>query len=394
MKYDFDEVVSRENTNSMKWDVAPGVLPMWVADMDFKCAPAIQAAFNRRMENGVFGYAIIEDDWYQSYINWWKDRHHFEIQKEWMMFVDGIVPALSSMVRKLTTPYENVVIQTPVYNIFFNCIRNSGARILESPLKYDGEKYEVDFADLESKLADPQTTLMILCNPHNPVGKIWDRETLARIGALAKKHYVTVISDEIHCDLCDPGYEYVPFASVDDTCREVGITCISPTKAFNIAGIQTACIFTANPALRNKVNKCINSDDIAEPNVLAAIAPIAAFNESGEWLDELRKYLFRNKSYIRNFVREKLPMLKVIDSNATYLLWIDCSQICDDATDLKDYLAEKHGLLLNEGEEYGQPGKKFLRLNTATCFSRIEEGMKRLEEGVRCYCQEGGNTHA
>lgn len=385
MKYSFDEIIDRSATHSMKWDVKDGQLPMWVADMDFRCAPAIQQAFQKRLDNGVFGYTLIEDEWYQAYIDWWKRRHHFTIEKDWLMFVTGVVPAISSAVRKFTTPNENVVIQTPVYNIFFNSIINNGARVLESPLKYDGQHYEMDLEDLERKFADPQTTLMILCNPHNPVGRIWNREELAAVGRLAKKYHVTVISDEIHCDLCDPGYEYVPFASVDEVCRNVSITCIAPTKAFNIAGIQTAAIFAADENLRHKINRAINTDEVAEPNVLAAEAPVAAFNDSEEWLDELRAYLLKNKTYVRQYIHDNLPYLKVIDSHATYLLWIDCSAVTDDGTALKEYLAEEAGLLLSEGEEYGLCGKPFVRLNTATCFSRIEEGMKRLHQGMESY---------
>ena len=388
MKYDFDLPVSRENTLSMKWDVGEGVLPMWVADMDFHCAPAIREAMSRRLENGVFGYTLIGDEWYDAYIRWWQRRHHFTIEREWLMFVTGVVPAISSAVRKLTTPNENVVIQTPVYNIFFNSIINNGARVLENPLKYDGEKYEIDFEDLERKLADPQTTLMILCNPHNPVGKIWDRETLAEIGRLAEKHHVTVISDEIHCDLCDPGCEYVPFASVNEICRNVSITCIAPTKAFNLAGLQTAAIYSANENLRHKINRAINTDEVAEPNVFAAIVPAAAFNESEDWLDELRQYLYENKQFVRRYIAENIPQIKVIDSEATYLLWLDCCAVSADGTALKDYLAEKVGLLLSEGEEYGRNGKSFLRLNTATCRSRIEKGMDLLREGINSYMEE------
>ncbi len=386
-RFDFDQTVDRRNTGSMKWDVGENVLPMWVADMDFACAPAIQKAMEDRLSRKVFGYTLIEDDWYEAYINWWKNRHGFEIQKEWLMFVTGVVPAISSAVRKLTTPNENVVIQTPVYNIFFNSIRNNGARILENELTFDGENYEIDFADLEEKFADPQTTLMILCNPHNPVGKIWDKQTLARIGELAYKYHVTVISDEIHCDLCDPGYEYVPFASASEICRDISITCIAPTKAFNLAGVQTAAIYAANENLRHKINRAINTDEVAEPNVLAAIVPQAAFNESGEWLDELRQYLYENKQAVRQYVKENIPEIRVIDSHATYLLWLDCSGVCKNATVLKDYLYE-HGLLLSEGVEYGQNGISFLRLNTATNRKRIEQGLALLNKGIKAFQKE------
>lgn len=388
MKYDFDEIVSRENSQSMKWDVPQNQLPMWVADMDFKCAPAIRKAFQERLDQGVYGYTLIEQPWYDAYINWWKNRHHFEIQQPWLMFCTGVVPAISSIVRKLTTPNENVVIQTPVYNIFFNSIINNGARVLENPLRFDGKQYQMDFTDLEAKLADPQTTLMILCNPHNPIGKIWSKQELAHVGYLAKKYHVVVIADEIHCDLTDPGYEYVPFCSVDENCRSVAISCVAPTKAFNIAGIQTAAIFVPDEYLRHKVNRAINTDEVAEPNILAAVAPIAAFDESGDWLDQLRAYLFQNKELVRDFIRTNLPQVTVLDSQATYLLWIDVSKVCQDGTRLKDYLVEKVGLVLSEGEEYGLVGKHFLRMNTATCRARIEDGLDRLKRGIELFQEE------
>jgi len=260
MRYDFDTVINRRNTNSLKWNVKENELPMWVADMDFQTAPEIQAALMRRAEHGVFGYSAVPDEWYEAITGWWNKRHHFVIENQWLMFVTGVVPAISSAVRKLTTPGENVLVQTPVYNIFFNSIINNGRNVLESPLLYDGEQYSIDFADLEEKLESPQTTMMILCNPHNPVGKIWNKETLERIGTLCRKHHVIVLSDEIHCDLTAPGREYIPFASVSQDCRENSVTCIAPTKTFNLAGLQTAAIVVPGEALRNKMHRAINTD--------------------------------------------------------------------------------------------------------------------------------------
>ena len=291
MKYDFDKVVNRRDTYSLKWDVKENELPMWVADMDFETAPEIINAIEKRAAHGVFGYTDVPKEWYQAICNWWEMRHHFQMQQDWLMFCTGVIPAISSIVRKLTTPNENVVIQTPVYNIFFNSIVNNGCRVLESPLVYENGLYRIDWEDLEEKLANPQTTLMILCNPQNPAGIIWDQETLEKIGDLCAKHHVTVIADEIHCDLTDPGKEYIPFASVSGNCRENSITCIAPTKTFNIAGLQTAAIMVPNPQLRYKVNRAINTDEVAEPNVFAVTAAIAAYQEGAEWLDELRAYI-------------------------------------------------------------------------------------------------------
>ncbi|MBR4467699.1 MAG: aminotransferase class I/II-fold pyridoxal phosphate-dependent enzyme, partial [Clostridia bacterium] len=252
MKYDFDTVYDRRNTGSVKWDVKESELPMWVADMDFKAAPEILEAMEKRVQHGIFGYMDIPDEWYEAYVSWWENRHEFRMDKEGLIFCTGVIAALSSIVRKLTTPNENVLIQTPVYNIFVNSTVNNGCRVLESPLVYDPDavSYAVDFDDLEKKLADPQTSLMILCNPHNPVGKIWDRETLARVGELCEKHHVTVVSDEIHCDVATPGKGYIPFASVNETCRRISVTLLSPAKAFNLASLHSAAVYVSDPFLR------------------------------------------------------------------------------------------------------------------------------------------------
>ena len=385
MKYDFDNVIDRRGTGSLKWDVPENELPMWVADMDFQTAPCIREALAAKVEHGIFGYSIIPDEWADAYVNWWGSRHGFQIDREWLVFCTGVIPAISTAVRKLTTPAENVVVQTPVYNIFFNSIYNNGRNILVSPLKYDGEGYTMDFEDLEAKLSDPQTSLMILCNPQNPAGKIWDKETLAHVGELCAKYGVTVISDEIHCDLTDPGKEYVPFATASNICRDISVTCIAPTKTFNIAGIQTAAIVVPNKFLRHKMWRGLNTDEVAEPNVFAVDAAIAAFTKGGEWLDSLRQYLYENKQYVRKFVSENIPDMKVVYSEATYLLWLDCSQITDNAKQLSALIRKNTGLYMSPGLSYGKNGKAFIRLNIACPRSTVEEGMKRLAEGVGAF---------
>lgn len=385
MKYDFDRVTDRRDSNSLKWDVKENELPMWVADMDFPTAPEIQEAILQRARHGIFGYSIVPDEWYQAYIEWWEQRHHFSIQREWLMFVTGVVPAVSSAVRKLTTPGEKVLIQTPVYNIFFHSIVNNGRNVLESPLLYDGEQYRIDFETLERDLSDPQTTMMILCNPHNPVGKIWDRETLSEIGRLCAKHHVTVLSDEIHCDLTAPGKEYVPFASVSEACRENSVTCIAPTKAFNLAGLQTAAIVVPGEALRNKMYRAINTDEVAEPNAFAVQATVAAFTEGGPWLDELRGYLEENRRLVKQYLEAELPKLHLVKAEATYLLWIDCREMPGSASVFARFLREAAGLYLSGGAQYGDAGSDFLRLNMACPRSVLMEGLKRLKKGMAEY---------
>ena len=385
MTYDFDAIVNRRGTGSLKWDVAEGELPMWVADMDFATAPEVVEALRARVSHPVYGYAILPDEWADAYVGWWRDRHGFTMDRDWLIFCTGVVPAISTVVRKLTTPAEKVLIQTPVYNIFFNSILNNGRQVLEAPLNWDGAEYRIDWADLESKLSDPQTSLMILCNPHNPVGKLWDRETLARIGDLCVKHHVVVLSDEIHCDLTDPGREYVPFASVSESCRENSVTCIAPTKAFNLAGLQTAAVSVPNPALRHKVWRALNTDEVAEPNAFAVTAAVAAFTRGAPWLDALRAYVAGNKALVRDFVARELPELTVVPSEATYLLWLDCSRVTDDAADLARHIRGATGLYLSAGEQYGGNGRAFLRMNVACPRAAVEDGLERLRRGVRSF---------
>ena len=250
---------------------------------------------------------------------------------------------------------------------------------------YEDGRYKVDFADLEEKLANPQTTLMLLCNPHNPVGKIWDTETLARIGDLCAKHHVLVLSDEIHCDLTDPGCDYVPFASVSEACRDNSITCFAPTKAFNLAGLQTAAVMVPNPVIRHKLDRGLNTDEVAEPNAFAVGAAVAAFREGEGWLEELREYLFENKQCVRRFVGERIPEIRVVPSQATYLLWLDCGDVAEDAGELADFIRKDSGLYLTPGEEYGACGRQFIRLNAACPRARLLEGLERFEKSVKAF---------
>ena len=385
MRYNFDELTDRQNTHSLKWDVKENELPMWVADMDFKTAPQITEAIIKRAEHGVFGYNIVPDEWYGAYINWWRARHDFKIEKEWLIFCTGVVPAISSIVRKLTTPAENVLILTPVYNIFFNSVINNGRNVLECPMKYDGENYSIDFEDLESKLSNPQTTMMIFCNPHNPVGKIWDRETLTKIGSLCRKNNVIVVSDEIHCDLTETRKGYIPFASASEECKNNSITCVAPTKSFNLAGLQTAAVIIPDEYLRNKVNRGLNTDEAAEPNSFAVWAAVAAYDRGAEWLDELRKYIDENRQIVSEFIQNKIPKIKLVKSEATYLLWLDCGEIGLKSDVIARFIREKTGLYVSDGVQYGKGGERFLRLNIACPKERLLDGLERLKTGISEY---------
>lgn len=382
MKYDFDKAVDRRNSGSVKWDVAKEELPMWVADMDFETAPLVKEAIIRVAEHGIYGYTDVTEEYFEAISDFWFTRHGYRFCVSDMVYVSGVVAALSSMVRKLTTPAENVVIQSPVYNMFYNSIRNNGRNVLESPLIYEGGEYRMDFRDLEAKLSNPQTSLMILCNPHNPVGKIWDREVLARVGALCKKYSVTVISDEIHCSLTDPGKSYIPFASVNEVCADISVSCVAASKSFNLAGLQASCVIAKNPVLRHKVWRGINTDEVGEPNVFAIPANIAAYR-SGDWLDELNEYIFENKRLAAEYIAEKMPKLYVVPSDATYLIWVDISAYSTDSAAFAKDLREKTGLYVSDGAKYGKGGEQFLRINLATQRANVKDGLSRLERYIK-----------
>lgn len=387
MKYDFDKLVNRRETNETKWIVGENELPMWIADMDFETVPCVKNAILKRAQKGTFGYTEPGDDWYQAYQDFYRERHQLEIQKEWLVFSLGVVPTISSSVRKLTSINDNVVIMTPVYNIFFNSILNNGRNPLQVPLIYENGEYRIDFDNLESAFSKKETTLMILCNPHNPVSRIWTKDELDRIGKLAKEYDVTVISDEIHNELVRPGKEYVPFISVNDTNKDITVMCVSPTKSFSIAGIQTSAIVIPNPELRKRVVRQINTDEVAEPNVFSCVAAISAFNEGREWLDELRSYLFSNRDFASEYIEKELPFLHLVKGDATYLLWIDVSKITSTASEFISFLRQTTGLYVSDGKVYGKGGETFFRMNVACPRTLLIDGLDRLKEGTMKYIE-------
>ncbi len=386
-KYNFDEIADRRGSGCYKWSGPEDEIPMWIADMDFMAAPPIRAALQRSVDHGVFGYFDLPESWNEAYVSWWDKRHHVKLNAKDLIFVTGIVPAISSAVRKLTYPAEKVLVQTPCYNIFFNSIINNGRYVVENELVYDenSNTYSIDWKLLEEQLSDPQLTLMILCNPHNPIGQIWDKETLAKIGELCEKYHVIVFSDEIHCDLTAPGTEYVPFISASDTCRRISVTGLAPTKTFNLAGINTAAVYAENEVLHHKMWRGLNTDEVAEPNAFAVGATVAAFTECADWLDELREYVWANKDWFVEALAKECPKIKVYSEPATYLMWLDCSAVTDDAEALCAHMKEKHGLWLAAGGAYGKGGEKFIRLNAATNRATMEEGFKRFVAAVKSF---------
>lgn len=301
--YDFDKIIDRRGTDSFKWDIAENELPMWVADMDFAAAPEIVEAFAERLKHPVFGYGKLPDEWYEAYINWWKKRHHFEMRKDSLIFCSGVVPGITSVIRHFTVPGDNIVMLTPTYNHFYNCIEGNGRKVLEVEMDYNGQAYSIDFEKLENALKNSSANIMIISNLQNPTGNVWNKDDLKRIGELCWKYGIVVISDEIHCDIMTPGVEYTPFAAVSDICRNNSITFIAPTKAFNLAGLQTAAAYAENCNLKNKLEKAIEKDEISMPNSFASAAAIAAFTKGEAWLNELNEYIYQNKLIVREYLK-------------------------------------------------------------------------------------------
>lgn len=374
-KYDFESVIDRHDTNCVKWDLFDDDIPMWVADMDFKVAPPIQDAILKRANHPVYGYTIVPDELFEAYINWWDVNYDLKMSREDMAYSTGVMPSISSMIRCLSDVGDEILIQTPVYHVFFYVIEENNRKVLENELIYENGEYRIDFDDLEEKLS--KVNLMILCNPHNPIGKIWSNDDLARIGKLCKKHDVILITDEIHCDLTDPGVKYNPFEMDDYVIR-----CLSPSKSFNVAGFQSSIVHTTNNELLDKIKTQMHVDNSDSSNVFAATAVMAAYNESGEWLSELKEVLYKNKQIVRDYLENELPVIKLVESDATYLLWLDCSALNVKSKILSEFLRTNQGLFLSAGIDFGQCGDNFLRMNIACPEKLLKEGLARLKAGV------------
>lgn len=382
--YDFDKTIDRRKTDSIKWDIAANELPMWVADMDFQTAPEIVSAIEKKAKDGIFGYEEPHENYFKAVSDWYEIEHGFRPNMDWEMFVTGVVPAISSAVRRVTSVGDNVLIQAPVYNIFYNSIVNNGRHILSNDLIYNELDYEIDFDDLELKLREPLTTMMILCNPHNPVGKIWSKSDLEKIARLCNKYHVTLLSDEIHGDLTF-GAEYTPMFSLDDDLIQNLIVCVSPSKTFNVAAMHAATIIVPNKNLRDQISRGINTDELAEPNSFVIPVTIAAYEHGHEWLKELKEKLVDNKDTVENFLKSELPEVKLIPSQATYLLWIDTSSVSNDSQELAQFIRDETGLYLSAGNVYGGNGNDFLRLNIACPTYMLNDGLNRLKQGIKAY---------
>jgi len=385
MEYDFDKLISRRGTDSYKWDSAESedVLPMWVADMDFRTAPAIVDALRRRVEHGIFGYTRVPAGYYEAVAGWFARRHGWTIDREWIIYTSGVVPAISAVIKALTVPGDKVLVQTPVYNCFFSSIRNNGCETLHSPLLAADNTFTVDYEDLERKAADPKVKVMLLCNPHNPVGRVWRREELVRIGEICIRHDVVVVADEIHCELVLPGHRYTPFASISEDFLRHSVTCISPSKAFNIAGLQIANIVCADADRRARIDRAVNDNEVCDVNPFGVIATQAAYNEGEEWLNRLIEYLHANYLCMREFCREHLPEFPIAVLEGTYLVWMDCRTLGMHSEDLERRLVAEAGLRLNAGTMYGAEGEGFMRWNIACPRAELSDGLQRFADFVR-----------
>lgn len=382
-RFNFDEIINRRHTNSYKWDSAEGddVLPMWVADMDFRTAPVVAEALRKRVDHGVFGYTKVPEAYYDSIIGWFRSRHGWTIKREQIIYTSGVVPAISAIIKALTTPGDKVIVQTPVYNCFFSSIRNNGCEILSNPLLREGLSYRMDFEDLEKKASDPAAKLLLLCNPHNPAGRVWTREELLRLNDICRRNGVMVISDEIHGELVFPPSRYIPFASISRECQENSIVCSSPSKAFNIAGLQIANIISDNEEIRRRIDRAININEVCDVNPFGVEALMAAYTPEGEeWLEALREYLHGNYKTLREYFRTYMPQLPVIEMEGTYLVWIDCRSLHLSSEEIETRLLATERLWLNAGAMYGDDG--YMRINIACPRSVMLEGLNRLHRFI------------
>ena len=391
MKYNFDSINNRVGTNSVKWDIHPDVIPLWVADMDFQVLPELKEALSKRVDEGIFGYTLVPESYYEAIINWFDRRHHWHIDRSWILYTSGVIPAMAAALKAFTLPGEKVLIQTPVYNCFFSSIANCGCEPVENELVREGNTYRIDFADFENKCADPKTTVFLLCNPHNPAGRVWTKEELERMNEICMRHDVKVISDEIHCELIMPGYTFVPFASVSEACADNSVILNSPTKNFNIAGLQIANIICKNRQWVRRIDRAVNINETCDVNPFGVIALQEAYNKGAEWIDELNTYLYDNYKALKDFFHEELPKLEVLKLEGTYLVWVDITALEFTSDEVADKLLKEAKVWVNSGTMYGRKaGQGYLRINIATPRATLMEGLKRMGRLLSQYLVEEG----
>ncbi len=389
MNYAFDRVIDRWNTSCEKYDTITqrgypsDMIPMWVADMDFATPECVRRAMHEAVDRGIFGYSLPSDDFYKAVEGWFSRRYGWNVDRNWIIQTPGVVTALSAAVRTVTEPGDAVLIQSPVYHQFFNVINRNGRVLVENELRYENGAYTMDLADLEQKIVDHQIKLFILCSPHNPVCRVWTMEELQQVGVLCKKHNVTVLADEIYCDFFSPGYHHTPFAIACPDMTDNLIVCTSPSKGFNIAGLQISNIFIPGEELRAKFRKTIDIVGYNECNYMGMVACQAAYEQGEDWLEACKAYIWENVLYIQKFVAERLPQIHVVEPQGTYLLWLDCSGLGLSPEALEDLMLHKADVWPDMGTKFGEKTGQFIRLALACPKSVIEEVMTRLEKAIK-----------
>ncbi len=382
--FDFDSVLDRRDSGSYKWDShgdTRDTIEMWVADMDFKTAPCVIDALERRVMHGAFGYTFVGDEYYNALTDWFSNRHGYTIDRSKVIYTSGVVPAISAIIKALAKPGDGVMLNTPAYNCFFSSIRNNGCRVVASPLlRQDmpdgGFRYIFDFDSIEKLAAQPANKLLILCNPHNPTGRVWTVDELQRLNEICRRNDIRVISDEIHCELTLPSYEYVPYGNIDDN----AVVCNSPSKAFNTAGLQIANIVTPDESVRKAVDRAININEVCDVNPFGVVGLVAAYRHGGPWLDALRQYLADNYKILCEFFAEYLPQYPVCRLEATYLVWVDITAANRFGDSIEQYLASDYHVRIANGDIYGDG--HYIRINIATPRSQLIEGLRRIAEGL------------
>ena len=390
MKYNFDEIIDRSGTNSSKWE--PDVLkelfgesdlmPFWVADMDFKVAEPIVEAIVKAAQHGIYGYSNRPASYYQAIIDWTERRFGWKLEKEWIEYTPGIVPAVNYAIQAFCMPGDNVLIQQPVYYPFANAINNNGCHVVSNDLVFDGEKYNMDFKDLEEKLKDPKTTMMILCSPHNPVSRIWSREELKKVAQLCLENEVLLISDEIHNDLVFSGYKHTIFGLVGDEYLNNLIVCTAPSKTFNMAGMQSSNVIIPNSSLMRRFRRVLERNSIGSQNPLSIVSLEAAYKHGEEWLEQLLEYLEGNIKFIDEYLKNNIPKARMIKPQATYLAWIDFSAYVDEGSKIEELMAKKGKIAMDGGTWFGSQGAGFMRLNFACPRELLRQGLERMKLAI------------
>ena len=383
MKYDFDTIVDRYNTGSVKYDTAErsgmpaDVMPMWVADMDFRAPDEIVSRMRQLCDFGVYGYTMVTDSYFDAVRNWFSSRFDWEVERKWLVTTPGVVFALSAAVKAFTEPGEGVLIQRPVYYPFTEVVENNGRVVVNSSLRYDKGSYAIDYEDLEAKLARDDVKLMLICSPHNPVGRVWTRDELSKVCRLCLKYNVKMVSDEIHADFVLANREHVPLASLSEQVRENCVVCTAPSKSFNLAGLQISNIFIPNRDMRHAFRRELEKTGLFGVNMVGLCACQAAYESGGEWLDQLKEYLEGNIQFLKSFVNEHMPRIKVVDTEGTYLVWMDLQEL--NLVDQKEFIVNKTRLWLDTGSMFGDEGRGFERINVACPRTVLEEALNRLK---------------